>query len=216
MPYPQLLGRRGDSGFTLMELLVALTLLALLMTVMLGGLRLGTHVWETSNTHIESGDEVSVVRNFLRQRLEEALPVSAAGRNRTNRPHFVGEPERLQLTSSMPASLGEGLFQLQLAVNPASEDDKAGRLILDWRAWPEAASGDNSQRMILDDVAGIAFAYYTNGTRREEGRWVRTWQDQDLLPELIRVDLFFPPDDTRDWQPLIVSPMVDDWFDAGL
>jgi len=214
MPNDTETNSKGDSGFTLMEVLVALTLLALLMTVMLGGLRLGTRVWETTNARIDRGDEVVVLRNFLRQRLEEALPVSAAGSNRSNQPLFLGEPERLRLTSSMPASLGEGLFQLELALSPKPDNDRAGRLILDWQPWPDATLSDVGERMILDDVAGIAFAYYTNGSRREEGRWLRTWQDRDLLPDLIRVDLLFPPDDPRIWQPLIVSPMVDDWYDT--
>ena len=36
----------GEAGFTLLELLISMTLLGLLMLVVLGGLRFGARAWE--------------------------------------------------------------------------------------------------------------------------------------------------------------------------
>jgi prepilin-type N-terminal cleavage/methylation domain-containing protein len=41
--------RATEHGFTLLELLVAITLLGLLMAALFGGLRLGARVWETAD-----------------------------------------------------------------------------------------------------------------------------------------------------------------------
>ena len=46
--------RAAERGFTLLELLVAITLLGLLMAALFGGLRLGTRVWETADARLDS------------------------------------------------------------------------------------------------------------------------------------------------------------------
>ena len=76
--------RGGERGFTLLELLVAITLLGLLMAALLGGLRLGARVWETGEARLDASARVQIVQDFLRQRITEALPFEvtllAAGR----------------------------------------------------------------------------------------------------------------------------------------
>ena len=69
-----------DQGFTLLELLVAITLLGLLMAALFGGLRLGARVWETGETRLDASARVQIVQDFLRQRLAEALPLEAVVR----------------------------------------------------------------------------------------------------------------------------------------
>ena len=63
---------RAGQGFTLLELLVAITLLGLLMAALLGGLRLGARVWETGEDRLDASARIQVVQDFLRQRLAEA------------------------------------------------------------------------------------------------------------------------------------------------
>jgi len=198
-----------------MELLVALTLMAILMTAMLGGLRLGARVWEVSSRNLEEGDRITAVRGFLRQRLEDVVPVIGEGDGGSDQSAFVGEPESLVLASSMPASLGEGLFLLNLALRPSSTEGQGSDLVVRWKPWPSPLSAEGEERMILDDVAGMTLTYYARSDEEPTGRWYPSWRGENLLPELIRVDLQFLPGDDRQWQPLIVSPMVDEWYDTG-
>ena len=203
-----------DSGFTLMELLVALTLLAILMTAMLGGLRLGARVWEVSVSRLDDSDQVFVVRRFLQQRLEDVVPVIGTDQAGMDQPAFIGEAASLRLASSMPISLGRGLFLLDLSLRP-SDDESGGRdLVLGWTSFPAETIDGRSERMILADVAGMTIAYFARSDEDPSGRWYPSWRRRDLLPELIRVDLQFPPGDRRQWPPLIVSPMIDEWFDT--
>lgn len=204
-----------NRGFTLMELLVALTLLAILMAAMLGGLRLGARVWEASGSRLDNADQVLAVRRFLQQRLEDVIPVIGTDQAGSAQPAFIGEAESLRLASSMPISLGQGLFLLDLTLRPSEDADGGRNLVLGWIDFPAELADDRAERMILDDVAGMTIAYYARNDEDPVGRWYPSWRGRDLLPELIRVDLQFPPGDGRQWPPLIVSPMVDEWYDTG-
>ena len=204
-----------EDGFTLLELLVSLTLFAILMTALFGGLGLGTRVWEASDGGLEASDQLTAVHGFLHQRLEEALPVSEIGSDGPDRPLFSGEPERLQLASFMPASLGEGIFLLELTLRRRPEDDETRDLVLRWRPWPELPTRDISERVILDRVAGIRMSYFGRDDRGSTASWQDRWLNQSLLPSLIRVELQFPSGDRRQWRPLIVSPIVDEWYDTS-
>ncbi|MGI9505370.1 MAG: hypothetical protein ACR2RE_20215, partial [Geminicoccaceae bacterium] len=144
------------------------------------------------------------------------IPVVGADQAGSEQPAFIGEPESLRLASSMPESLGQGLFLLDLTLRPSEEENRAHDLVLGWSGFPAAPADARAERMILDDVAGMTIAYYARSDEDPNGRWYPSWRGQNLLPELIRVDLQFPPGDRRQWQPLIVSPMVDEWYDTGL
>ncbi len=75
-----------DQGFTLLELLVAITLLGLLMAALFGGLRLGARVWETGETRLDASARVQIVQDFLRQRLAEAAAAGSGGARPRTRP----------------------------------------------------------------------------------------------------------------------------------
>ena len=61
----------GEAGFTLVELLVAFTLLALLVTGLFSGLRVGFKVWQQGNARTEHDQHAIVAQNFLRQVIGE-------------------------------------------------------------------------------------------------------------------------------------------------
>lgn len=205
----------STSGFTLIELLVTLAVLSLLMTALLGGLRFGARVWETNTQRIEESSPLLATRSFLRQRLEEALPVVDQLESSQDRNAFVGEQEALQFASSMPASIGHGLFMIDLFLQDASGERFGKSLLIRWRRWPKTSNEDVHDRVVLENIAGMNVAYFGEKEGDKSRTWHDTW-DGMRLPELVRIDITFPPDDQRAWIPLIVSPMVDDWYNTGV
>jgi len=207
-------GAFRERGFTLLEVLIALTLFAILMAALFGGLRLGTRVWEVSGQHLEQESQLLAVRSFLEQRLEEAMPVINSAGSSDDQTQFAGEPRRLRLTSTMPASLGDRLFFLELSLHQQPGNDQIRDLVLVWQPWPIDAAVDSSERVILDDVRTMSISYFGRSAQGATRQWHDAWENQPFLPELIQLNLAFPAGDRRRWPPLIVSPKIDEWYDT--
>ncbi len=199
-----------------MELLVAMTLLGILMAALFGGLRLGVRVWEASDQTLDHGNHTEIIRSFLRTRLEEVLPVTGTTSNSGTEALFKGQQRSLRFVSSMPISFGSQPFLLELALRRGDKRDPESDLVLRWRALDETPAGDDSaagERVLIEDVADIAFGYFGDRGQRTRA-WFQDWQ-HETTPALIKLELAFPASDQRRWSPLVVSPMIDEWYDTN-
>jgi general secretion pathway protein J len=200
----------AERGFTLLEILVAVTLLGLLMAALLGGVRLGVRAWEASGTRLDDDARLTAVQDFLRERLTQAQLSEASAAAIEAGPAFRGEPDRLSFVTMMPEHLGASLERMILTLTTA---DGGANLSVEW--WP-ADLGDDPDavrdavrsRVLLADVAELRLAYFGQVEARQPPVWSAVW-NQPLLPLLVRVQLGFPDQDVRSWPDLIVRPMID-------
>lgn len=212
-------GRPGQQGFTLLELLVAITLLGLLMAALLGGLRLGARVWETGEARLDANARVQVVQEFLRQRLAEALPLEVVMLAEDGRLGFAfrGTSEEVRFAGALPEQLGAGVYLMQLTLAAGGDDGERRDLVLRWQPLDPADErpedpAEPEERVLLAGVEALELAYFGALDPREAPAWWPEWTQQDAFPGLLRVQLRFPPDDLRRWPELIVHPMVDRAF----
>ena len=84
-------GVPAEQGFTLLEILVAITLLGLLMAALFGGVRLGVRAWEASGTRLDNDTRLTAVQDFLRDRLTQARGSEASAATSQSR---TGVPRR--------------------------------------------------------------------------------------------------------------------------
>jgi general secretion pathway protein J len=202
-------------GFTLLELLVAITLLGVLMAALFGALYLGARVWETGEARLDASARVQVVQDFLRQQLGQTVPLTEIGQDPRAAPAmlFVGESNGLRFVSLLPAHLGGGANLMELALQPSPAGDGLEDLVLRMRpldlAEEEEAASELEERVLVEAVARLEIAYF--GAERPEAApiWWQEWQGQRSLPALVRMRLGFPEGDRRRWPELIVGLMVD-------
>lgn len=191
----------SGAGFTLVELLVALSLIAILSTLVLGGLRFGARSWEAVVAETETRDRVAAVHRFLRARLGGIARAGQAG-VWLHAPEVEGGADEIAFSGPWHTAYGYGgLYRFRLW-------QAEGALRLAWRPLaPGAGSATEGERVILDGVASLGIAYYERPTPERAGGWRRTWRERPAAPPLVRVDVGF--DGTgrgsdRVWPPLVV------------
>jgi len=184
---------RRCAGFTLLELLVSITIFALLMVVLMGALQLGTRQTGRLTGQVDRSQQVALVQNFLRAQIGAAQPFVLPS-DQAKSIQFDGQPHELDFVAVAPESLPAGGLQvLSLAlVDAARQGD--GRLVLGWRPLrPDADAPPAASRptVLLDHVRAARFVYYGPPTPDEDAYWQTTWQNMGYLPLLVRLSLTF-------------------------
>ena len=176
-------------GFTLLELLVVITLLSLILVALTSGVRFAGRAWDTQEHRIDEHGDVNAVQNAVSQLI-------ASGQS------FEGGAGSLRFVAAMPKALARGgLYDIELMT-------EADRLVLSWRPHfnGPAAEIAPTETELLKGVSNLDLLYFL-----AQGTGPATWQselkDKDKPPLLIRLAL--QTADGRQWPPLVVAPMIE-------
>ncbi len=186
---------KTQAGFTLLELLVSMTLLALLFMLLFGGLRFGMRAWEHGSTTADGTQSIRIVQDLVRGEVERTCPRRKPAQPQdTPRVDFSGERSGLGFLAPAPSSAGGArCVGVTLTVKP---DGTLERLVL--------GVGVNRQETdLLRHAQAIELSYL--GT---DGIWQSSWRGQTELPALVRLRVTFPPGDTRLWPELFMAPRI--------
>ncbi len=196
------------AGFTLLELLIALTLLGFILALLFGGLRLGSRSWDAGELRSEQSTHLALVQGFLRRELSQVYPFRWKKKVNSELA-FAGESNRLRFVAPIAARLGPGGLYL---VSLEQVRDKDGSQLVLKRSIPEPDSGDfneldNAEKVVLaEQVESVSFAYYGAETKDAEPLWSDKWDNPKLLPYLIRIRVKFS--NGRDWPDLVAPALI--------
>jgi len=197
---------RKIRGFTLIEILVALALMALIATILIASLQIGGHSWQRVTHATDRTDEIMLAQSVLRQQLSAIYPDQRAG-SWEGQGFLSSDGRQIEFLGSAPLAQSDGIWRYQLALLPT-----AGTLVLrtrrDTRNSPSSADYVWSEEPLLRSVAGVSMRFLRESAESPPV-WVDQWNDRRIIPRLIRVDVTFPPSDSRRWPPLYVAPSVD-------
>lgn len=187
--------RHRQRGFTLLELLIAMTLMGLVLGLLYGGLRLGARSWDAGEQRAERINEMQAVHDFIRRQIRQSLEVfrnTRQGRVLA----FQGESRRLLIVAPMFEYLGQGgLYYIEFDV---LQDVDGDVLRMRWHPFqPGAPDGsendidiqDAEETILLSDVTGVEWAYFGIDSVGEEPEWFDEWDNPLQSPSLIRLSL---------------------------
>lgn len=199
------------SGFSLIEVLLAVALLAMGVTIASAALRGAVASVQRAEGLADQVDQVRSVQQFLRRHLTAAQPLGWNPEDRADdllvqeRYLVQGEPDGLRFVSAMPGYLSQGgpyLHTLRLVSGRSDlrlEFDHelliGGQLI---------AGDDRAPVLLLDGIAAAQFEYFGLDDDGEATGWQTQWPYPSRLPQLVRLDLRFSQDSRR-WPPLLVA-----------
>lgn len=191
------------SGFTLLELLIAMSLLALVFAALTGGLRFGTQAWRLSADRLSESDNLQLVYRTMRRQISTSVAVTPALGTAQRQTAFEGHRDRLSFVGMAPAlAMNPGLFLLSYSLVP---DDVGQALTFRWDRLESAATrsdGDNVEPL-LRRVRSVRFSYFGQ-VDDGEPRWVNEWRDQEILPRLVRINVEFADPGRMPWPEIII------------
>jgi prepilin-type N-terminal cleavage/methylation domain-containing protein len=197
--------RRGEAGFTLLELLVAMTLTAAIAAMAAGALRVGSMALARTTAVSEAAVEDRALRGFLGALLRDARPMRVNDGARNPPVLFEGGPDALLLAASLPSALAPPGPRLVLLRFEPAEDGIAAltlRSIPLGARRPSRAQVEAAPRETL--AVGLAdgrFAYAV-----EAGALADHWRGRARTPGHVAVTLRWADD--RDWPVLRAAPRL--------
>jgi general secretion pathway protein J len=182
------------AGFTLLEVLAALALLALLLVGVYSGIRTASHSVRSGTAAIERIDQVRSAQQFLRRELAQSM-AQPIGRSEHGEPiYFEGSAREMRYVAPLPGYLGKlgpQLQRLQLV-----DDGHGGlRLELSLAVLPpdgEAPQPLGEPQVLLDRIGAGGFSYRGIDPQGAVLPWSPAWADGRLLPQLVRIELQLP------------------------
>ena len=181
----------SEAGFTLVELLVSLSLLALIIALVPGALQAGRRAWATS-AGIGQSSETTVALSFLERRLEEAMPLFASDGRGLRRIAFSGTADSLDFVAPSPTGpFGGGLYRFGLKAAFA-EDRAPGALTLKLALFQTRTTSDSpaeDNRVLAGNLETLRFRYFGSQKRDTEAAWQSEWTAPDRLPDLVEISI---------------------------
>lgn len=180
-----------QGGFTLLEVLAAMVLLALLMLGIYAGIRTATATVRAGSAAIERNEQLAAAQQFLRRELSQVLAQTIGHGADGSNVVFVGGVHELRYVAPLPGylnPLGPQLQQVQLV------PDGAGGLRLEVRLGMLAPDGGSSlplgePQVLVDGIIEGRFSYTGTDAAGRPVTWTSTWPEGQQLPSLVRINL---------------------------
>lgn len=197
--------KTSSGGFTLMEVLVVMSLLSLVMLAMGSALRTTAQTEERVDQRLQRTDEMRVADGFLRGILgrvaarKVAMPVEPGASQFI----FSGQAHQITWVGVMPARYGAGgRHHLRLQVQDTAAAQQA--LVLQYTPWlDDALPPDWSQADSHVLVRGVtAFAMQFEDALPEPPVWTPQWALADRLPQRVLLSV---QTDAGDWPAIVVA-----------
>jgi len=183
---------KRQRGFTLIELVLAMVLLAALMALLYSGLNFAARSWDAGDANGRGMVDRRVGENFLRRELSELFPMRWKDPT-TLKFAFEGEKDHMRFVSSRPAGISQGgLSLVSIEVRDDGAGPKARNLVMR-RAMPDDeqksfAPLEAAQPTVL--IAGVdsaTFEYFGAENDFTAPQWTDSWKWPNRMPEMVRL-----------------------------
>lgn len=201
---------RRMRGFTLVELMVALLLLALMSSVLYGSLSLSAKSWDRGGAKADQASDMRQTGEFLRQALGAEHPLRL--HKAVDQPlYFSGGNDSLAFAAATPGRVGGGIYYFRIALSPSGESSKLllSRTIPDYSAIKPPSFDGTDASVLADGIAQLKFSYFgrdPDANDAVEPTWRDHWDDPQILPLLIRMDV--KTAQGASWPSLVVEPRI--------
>ncbi|GAB6140494.1 prepilin-type N-terminal cleavage/methylation domain-containing protein [Methylosoma difficile] len=196
-------------GFTLMEVLIGMTLLSIMVVLLFASLKTGADSWEKGERKIANVNETAVVYQFFKRHLATAEPLTNNLEPSESKFAFQGGRHRLSFVSAFPASAAKTGLQLFTIERKEDEDSRYLQVKLTPFIAPakKGPAIPSEEVILLNHVDDISLSYF--GTDLVTGNgytWQDEWLDKVELPRLVKINITMANGDS--WPDMIIAMKI--------
>ena len=177
-------------GFTLLELLVAITVLGVLMSLAFGALRIGSRSLSTGINRADLNEEMRATSDFLRRQFAQ-LTTMTWNDGVEEKIVFGGNPNSVIFVAPAPeASPGAGLVVVRITTVRVDDaiDIQVGVAPFDPGNDQWNARSSIAETRLARNLADATISYYGLQDKLGEAKWHDEWRNDAIrFPDAVRV-----------------------------
>ncbi len=183
--------RSRQRGFTLIELMISMTILGLVVVIIAQSLWLGHRSWQKGEEVVLGELHLRTVIDLISKQMHSVYPLVTKEEG-VEILHFSGDSEEISFVTSLPVGYQqkEGLFHISYILK--DEPLEGGKvLVVDQRPiyGKDAFDTDSDDRNItlLSDLVDASWAY------SKDGEWLDEWDEEkkETTPEMVKLTLHY-------------------------
>ena len=203
--------RHGPRGFSLLEVLLAIILLALLIAGAYSGIHAAANAMRAGEAAIDRADRLRTAQEFLRHQLSRILPLTFAQKEDGTTYVFEGKRDFMRFVAPMPGYLSRGgpyVQTLELARGKDGLQLRFADTMLNGFDVDKSTSSDTEPVVLLDHIRDGRFEYRTLDEQGQLADWSSDWPDAAVTPLMVRISLSMQPGIQLPWPVLDVPLML--------
>lgn len=184
-------------GFTLLELMLSILLLALLLAGTYGAIRTAVHGMHSGELAIDRVNRLRVAEEFVRRQVSRIMPLAFAQDQNTNTNFvFEGRGDFMRFVAPMPGYLSKGGPYVQTLAFVGNRRGGRALVFTDTmlNGFDPDQKSDVEPSVLLDEIADGRFEYRAVDENGELTDWSDQWDDPSLTPVMVRVVVRMRPE----------------------
>lgn len=203
---------KAARGFTLLEVLMAVLLLAVLLGGAYGGLRASANAMRAGEAAIDRTDRLRTAQEFLRRQFNQIAPLAYAHDDKEGlNIVFEGDAQFMRFVAPMPGYLSRGgpyLQTLELVRGKDGLQLQFTDTMLNGYDADKPAKDEPAPVVLLDHIASGRFLYRGLDDQGQLADWSDQWESTEITPLMLRVELSMQPGVQIPWPTLDVPLML--------
>jgi len=171
-----------NNGFTLLELLMSLTILSIIVVIIFGALRIGVRAWEKGEKQVDAHQRYRIVLDLMKQQLSSIRLKKI--KNEGQASFFLkGDSKSLEFVSGVSMIPGNTFETVYVKYQVKNEERNAERLfffeknlVLIERAPDLAELDDQAFHELIPEVQSVAFKYLKGLGQAGNQEWQPGWE----------------------------------------